>query len=612
MSQDFLAISKQDMLERGWQQLDFLFISGDAYVDHPSFATAVIGRVLESKGYKVGVICQPDWKNVNDFKLLGKPRLGVLICSGNLDSMLNKYTAAKKERSVDAYSSGGQNNRRPDRATIVYCNRIREVWKNIPLIIGGIEPSLRRFSHYDYWSDSLRRSILVDSKANILIYGMGERQIAEIADCLAGGMLVKEIKHVDGTAFMQTDAFTGDCVQLPSHEKILSNKENFATAFKLQYQEQDPIRGKTVVQRVGDNFVIQRKPAMPLTQSEIDAIYDLPYQRKYHPSYEAYGGVPAIAEVQCSIISQRGCFGSCSFCAIHFHQGRMIQARSHQSILQEAEYITKLPEFKGYINDVGGPTANFRKPSCQKQFSEGVCSDKQCLFPKPCPNLDVDHEDYMLLLQKLRSLKGIKKVFIRSGIRYDYVLEDKKNDFLQILCAHHVSGQLKVAPEHVSKKVLKYMHKPGKNKYLEFVDKYRKTNNELDKKQYLVPYYISSHPGCTLDDAIELAEFIRDTGHFPEQVQDFIPTPGSAATAMYYSGVDPFTGKNVYVTRHPYEKAMQRALLQYKNPKNYELVLAALQKAKRMDLIGFEKKCLIKPPKWDKKAISSKKKRKIY
>ena len=608
MSQDFLAISKQDMLERGWQQLDFLFISGDAYVDHPSFATAVIGRVLESKGYKVGVICQPDWKNVNDFKLLGKPRLGVLICSGNLDSMLNKYTAAKKERSVDAYSFGGQNNRRPDRATIVYCNRIREVWKNIPLIIGGIEPSLRRFSHYDYWSDSLRRSILVDSKANILIYGMGERQIAEIADCLAGGMLVKEIKHVDGTAFMQTDAFTGDCVQLPSHEEILSNKENFATAFKLQYQEQDPIRGKTVVQRVGNNFVIQRKPAMPLTQSEIDAIYDLPYQRKYHPSYEAYGGVPAIEEVQCSIISHRGCFGSCSFCAIHFHQGRMIQARSHQSILQEAEYITKLPEFKGYINDVGGPTANFRKPSCQKQFSEGVCRDKQCLFPKPCPNLDVDHEDYMLLLKKLRSLKGIKKVFIRSGIRYDYVLEDKKNDFLQILCAHHVSGQLKVAPEHVSKKVLKYMHKPEKNKYLEFVDKYRKTNNELDKKQYLVPYYISSHPGCTLDDAIELAEFIRDTGHFPEQVQDFIPTPGSAATAMYYSGVDPFTGKNVYITRHPYEKAMQRALLQYKNPKNYELVLAALQKAKRMDLIGFEKKCLIKPPKWDKKAISSKKK----
>ena len=601
MSQGFLAVSKEDMLERGWQQLDFLFISGDAYVDHPSFSVAVIGRVLEARGYKVGIICQPNWKSTSDFKQLGKPRLGVLVCAGNLDSMLNKYTAARKERSKDAYSPGGQINRRPDRATIVYCNRIKEVWKNTPLIIGGVEASLRRFTHYDYWSDSLRRSILADSKADLLIYGMGERQIVEIADCLAGGMKVVDIKHVDGTAFLQNEEnFEDVYIKLPSYEDILADKNNFAKAFKLQYLEQDPIRGKTIVQKTGESFVVQRKPAKPLTQEEIDAVYDLPYQRTYHPSYEIYGGVPAIEEVQCSIISQRGCFGSCSFCAIHSHQGRIIQSRSHESVLKEAQNIIQLPEFKGYINDVGGPTANFRKVSCQKQLKLGTCKDRQCLFPEPCPNLEADHTDYIELLNKIRSLKGIKRVFIRSGIRYDYILEDKKTNFLQQLCQYHVSGQLKIAPEHVSKKALQYMHKPGKEKYLSFIKEYKKINAQIGKKQYLVPYYISSHPGCTLNDAIELAEFVRDTGHFPEQVQDFIPTPGSAATAMYYSGIDPFTGKTLFVAKHPYDKAMQRALLQYRNPKNYELVLAALQKAGRMDLVGFDKKCLIKPPKQHK------------
>lgn len=614
MSQSFLTVSKEDMQARGWEQLDFLFISGDAYVDHPSFAVAVIGRVLEARGYKVGIICQPDWKSTNDFKCLGKPRLGVLVCAGNLDSMLNKYTAARKERSSDAYAPAGKPNRRPDRATIVYCNRIRELWKNIPLIIGGVEASLRRFTHYDYWSDKLRRSILVDTKADLLIYGMGERQIGELADCLAGGMPIADIKHIEGTCFLQTEDVPAGSVLLPSHEEILANKASFAKAFKLQYNEQDPIRGKTVAQKVGDAFIVQRKPSQPLSQSEIDAIYDLPYQRRWHPSYDIYGGVPAIEEVQCSIISQRGCFGSCNFCAIHSHQGRIIQARSHESILREAKVITQLPEFKGYINDVGGPTANFRLPSCEKQLTEGTCVNKQCLYPQPCPNLEADHKDYISLLKKLRGIKGIKKVFIRSGIRYDYIFADKNKDFMQELCEHHVSGQLKVAPEHVCKKVLDLMRKPCKEKYLKFVKEYKTINDAIGKKQYLVPYYISSHPGCTLHDAIELAEFIRDTGHFPEQVQDFIPTPGSAATAMYYSGVDPFTGKQLYVARSPHDKAMQRALLQYKNPKNYQLVFDALQKANRMDLVGFERKCLIKPPVdlRKNKHFSSPKKRKTY
>lgn len=590
-------MSKEDMQEKCWEKLDFLFVSGDAYVDHPSFAAAVICRVLESKGYKVGLICQPDWRSLNDFRVLGKPRLGILVSAGNLDSMLNQYTAAKKPRNKDAYSPGGQTNRRPNRATIVYCNRLREIWKDVPLIIGGIEASLRRFTHYDYWSDSLRRSILVDSKADLLVYGMGERQIVAIADCLAGGMPVSAIRHIDGTAFLEDDltSMTDDYITLPSHEEIVLDKKAFAKAFRLQYQEQDPVRGKVVVQKSGEYFIVQRKPAYPLSTEEMDAIYDLSYTRAWHPSYDAYGGVPALAEVECGIISQRGCFGSCAFCAIHSHQGRIIQPRSHASIIREAEIITGLPDFKGYINDVGGPTANFRQPACEKQLKAGACKDRQCLHPSPCPHLLADHRDYLSLLGKLRAVKGVKKVFVRSGVRYDYVLADKNKDFLHTLCQHHVSGQLKIAPEHVSKNVLNIMGKPGRGKFLSFAGEYEKINELLGKKQYLVPYYISSHPGCTIEDAVELAEFIRDTGHCPEQVQDFIPTPGSAATAMYYSEIDPFTGKKLYVAKHPRDKAMQRALLQYKNPKNRELVLAALEKSGRLDLVGFDKKCLIRP-----------------
>ncbi len=597
MSNGFLTISKNDMKERGWERLDFLFVSGDAYVDHPSFCAPLICRVLEARGYKVGLICQPDWRSTQDFKALGKPRLGILVSAGNLDSMLSKYTAAKKQRSQDAYSPGGQTNRRPDRATIVYCNRLREIWKDVPLIVGGIEASLRRFTHYDYWSDSLRRSILVDTKADLLIYGMGEKQIVEIADCLAGGMPIGEMRHINGTAFLQDDLadVSEEYVLLPSHEDILTNKKLFAKAFYSQYLEQDPIRGKTVVQKSRESFIVQRKPAFPLNEKEIDGVYDLPFKRTWHPSYDTEGGVPAIEEVQFSIISHRGCFGSCAFCAIHTHQGRIIQARSHASILKEAQDIIKSPTFKGYIHDVGGPTANFRQPSCAKQLQTGTCKDRQCLSPTPCPQLLADHSDYLDLLKKIRVLPGVKKVFIRSGIRYDYVLADRKTHFLRELCQHHVSGQLKIAPEHVSPGVLKIMGKPGKNKYLTFIKEYEKMNALLGKKQYLVPYYISSHPGCDLANAVELAEFIRDSGHYPEQVQDFIPTPGSAATAMYYSGIDPFTGKNLFVAKNVYDKAMQRALMQYKNPKNRELITAALEKCERSDLIGPGEKCLIKP-----------------
>lgn len=602
MSSDFLVTSKEDMQKRGWEQLDFLFINGDAYVDHPSFAASVIGRTLESHGYKVGLICQPDWRSTKEFRSLGKPRLGVLVCAGNLDSMLSKYTAAKKERSKDSYSPGGQTNRRPDRATVVYCNRIREVWKNIPLIIGGIEASLRRFTHYDYWSNKLRHSVLLDSKADLLIYGMGEKQIVQIADYLAGGIPISEIKHVDGTAYVEQnlDNLIEEYIEIPTHEDIVADKLLFAKAFVLQDKEQDSINGKIVVQKSKNVFVIQRKPSLPLSTEELDQIYDLPYKRTYHPSYEVYGGVPAIEEVQFSIISHRGCFGSCSFCAIHSHQGRIIQARSHQSIVNEAISITKLPNFKGYIHDVGGPTANFRHPSCDKQFTKGICQDKQCLHPKSCKNIDTSHDDYIDLLRSVRQIKGIKKVFIRSGIRYDYILEDKNKKFLRELCEHHVSGQLKIAPEHVSSFVLNIMRKPGKDKYLAFIKEYEKMNLLLDKKQYLVPYYISSHPGCTLKDAIELAEFIRDTGHYPEQVQDFIPTPGSYSTAMYYSEIEPVSGKKLFIAKNPLDKAMQRALIQYKNPKNYDLVLMALQKANRLDLIGLTKKSLIKPKQYSK------------
>lgn len=593
----FLPITKEDMQERGWQQLDFLLISGDAYVDHPSFGPAIISRLLEKQGFKVGIIAQPDWRSTIDFKKLGKPRLGVLVSAGNLDSMLNKFTAAKKFRSNDDYSPGGQAGCRPDRATIVYCNRIRELWKKIPLIIGGIEASLRRFAHYDYWSDSVRRSILADSKADLLVYGMGEKQITEIAAQLAQSIAVADICNVQGTCY-RTASLDGlwDYIELPDYESIHNSKTKFAKAFKIQYQEQDPIRGKTLVQPHGDVYIVQNRPALPLSSVEMDEVYDLPYQRTFHPAYAQAGGVPAIQEVKFSLVSHRGCFGGCSFCAIVSHQGRIIQSRSQESIITEAKVLIKQPDFKGYIHDVGGPTANFRLPACKHQAERGACKGKHCLAPSPCKNLETDHTDYLSLLRALRALPGVKKVFIRSGLRYDYLVAAKDEAFLQELCEHHISGQLKIAPEHISAKVLRLMGKSGKDVYLKFVKAYQQMNKAIGKEQYLVPYFMSSHPGAGLKEAIELAEFIRDLDYRPEQVQDFIPTPGSLSTCMYFTGINPLTNEKVYVAKDPLEKKMQRALLQYRNPKNYHLVYEALVKANRQDLIGYEAKCLIRPP----------------
>ena len=593
---EFLPITLDDIEKRGWNQIDFLFVSGDAYVDHPSFGPAVICRVLESKGYKVAMLCQPDWKNKQSLSVLGKPRLGVLISGGNLDSMLCHYTAARKLRKKDNYTPGGIMGKRPDHATVVYSKMAKRLWPELPVIIGGIEASLRRFAHYDYWEDKLLPSILMDSGADLLVYGMGEKQIVEIADYLAGGANISTVRYVRGTAYLCDDLenVTDEHVLLPSHEAILKNKELFARAYKLQSGEQDPFYGKVVVQQSGTKYVVQNQSTFPLSEEEMDAIYDLPYCRTYHPSYEKIGGIPAIEEVKFSIISQRGCFGSCSFCAIHSHQGRIIQARSHESILREARLISELPDFKGYIHDVGGPTANFRHAACEKQLKVGACKNRQCLFPNVCPSIDADHSDYVALLRKIRALPGIKKVFIRSGIRYDYLLADESRVFLDELCRYHVSGQLKIAPEHVSPNVLKYMGKPGKEVYLKFLRLFNKKNLEIGLKQFVVPYFISSHPGCTINDAVELAEFLRDTGHYPEQVQDFIPTPGSCSTAMYYSGIDPETGKKVFVTQNPHEKAMQRALMQYKNPKNRNLVKEALQLANRSDLIGSDSRCLLR------------------
>ena len=592
----FLPISPEEIAERGWEQLDFLFISGDAYVDHPSFGPAVICRVLEAQGYKVALLCQPDCSKAENLAALGKPRLGVLISGGNLDSMLCHYTAAKNPRSVDKYTAGGQVGQRPDHATMVYAQRAKQLWPDLPVIIGGIEASLRRFVHFDYWENKLLPSILESSGADLLVYGMGEKQIVEIADYLAGGASMEDMHYIRGTAYACDVLPEGqEYVKLPGWKAICDDKKFFAQAYHLQSREQDPFYGKPVVQRGQNKFVVQNPPVYPLTQEEMDAVYDLPYVRQWHPSYDAKGGVAALEEVQFSIVSCRGCFGSCAFCAIHAHQGRIIQARSHESIIREAKIISQLPGFKGYIHDVGGPTANFRHPSCTKQLKYGVCKDRQCLFPEPCPNIDADHSDYIELLAKLRALPGIKKVFIRSGIRYDYLLADKKQEFLDVLCRYHISGLLKIAPEHIAPPVLKRMGKPGKEVYLKFMRAYAKKNKELGLPQYLVPYFISSHPGCTLNNAIELAEFLRDIKHQPEQVQDFIPTPGSAATAMYYSGVDPATGETVFVARHPHDKAMQRALMQYRAPRNRQLVLEALQKAGRMDLVGTEPKCLIGP-----------------
>lgn len=591
----FLVTERADMEARGWAELDFVLISGDAYVDHPSFAPAVIGRYLESKGYRVGIIAQPDWNDVNAFKKLGKPRLASLVTAGNLDSMLNKFTAAKKIRREDDYSPGGEAGHRPDRATLVYSNRMKEAYRDVPLIIGGIEASLRRFGHYDYWSDTVRRSILVDSKADVLIYGMGELQIIELAEALDQNRFEESLPNIRGICYMSKEIPSIECVECPSFEEIKADKMAFADAFRIQYDEQDPFYGRPIVQKHGDRYVVQNVPALPLTQEQMDAAYNLPYTRKWHPIYDDKGGVPALSEVQFSLVSHRGCFGSCSFCAITNHQGRIIQNRSHQSLIDEAKLMINMDGFKGYIHDVGGPTANFRHLACDKQAVFGACKGRTCAAPEPCENLNTNHDDYVALLRKLRKLKGIKKVFVRSGLRYDYVLADNNKAFVKELCEHHVSGQLKVAPEHVSKRVTTMMGKAGKEEFLTFKKWFEEANHELGKKQYLVPYFMSSHPGCTLEDAIELAEFLRDQHMYPEQVQDFIPTPGSLSTCMYYTGINPLDGKPVYVAKKGRDKAKQRALMQYKNIENYYLVKEALIEANRRDLIGFGPECLIPP-----------------
>lgn len=594
MKEQYLITTKAEMDERGWAELDFVIISGDAYVDHPSFAPTVIGRLLESYGYRVGIIAQPDWNDVNAFKVLGKPRLASLVTAGNLDSMLNKFTAAKKHRRDDGYSPGGESGRRPDRATVVYANRMREAFKGVPVVIGGIEASLRRFAHYDYWSDTVRRSILMDSKADVLIYGMGEKQIREIAEALDKDQLQKRLPAIKGICYV-ANTVPENAIECPSYEAISADKEIFAKAFKMQFDEQDPYYGKTVAQGHGNRYIVQNSPALPLTQEEMDHVYSLPYTRKWHPMYDAAGGVPALAEVQFSITSHRGCFGSCSFCAITSHQGRIIQNRSHQSILDEAHRMTTMDGFKGYIHDVGGPTANFRHVACDKQLKVGACKGKTCAAPKACPQLNTNHDDYVSILRKVRNVKGVKKVFVRSGLRYDYVLDDNNKDFVRELCEHHVSGQLKVAPEHVSEHVTTIMGKANKSYFLKFKSWFDEANRKLGKQQFLVPYFMSSHPGCTLEDAIELAEFLRDQNMTPEQVQDFIPTPGSLSTAMYYTGINPLTGEPVYVAKKGRDKAMQRALMQYKREENYDLVKEALIKANRRDLIGFGPLCLIPP-----------------
>ncbi|MDN5324211.1 MAG: hypothetical protein PWQ67_2665, partial [Clostridia bacterium] len=599
----FLPITKCDMDNIGWDSLDFIIISGDAYIDHPSFGAALIGRVLLAEGFSVGIIPQPDWKNIESFKKLNKPKLAFLITGGNIDSMVNHYTAAKKRRNTDLYSPGGKKGLRPDRATIVYSHKVREAYKDVPIIIGGIEASLRRFAHYDYWENKVRRSILFDAKADLLVYGMGERQIKFIAGALQQGSTIDKLTNVAGTCYISnTLPENKDYIITASFEEVSKNKVKYAKSFMEQYHEQNPYLGKVVVQPHGDRFLIQLPPAVPLTQGELDEIYDLPFQRTFHPIYKKDGGVPALKEVEFSITSHRGCYGGCSFCALTFHQGRIIQNRSQESITREAELLTKSPNFKGYIHDIGGPTANFRWPACKRQGKLGACQHRQCLHPEPCPNLDIDHQEYLQLLRRVRSLNGVKKVFIRSGLRFDYIVNDPKETFLRELCQHHISGQLKVAPEHVSSKVLELMGKPKRNVYDKFVDKYKTINERLGRKQYLVPYFISSHPGSTLKDAVLLAEYIRDMGYNPEQVQDFIPTPGSLSTTMYYTGLDPRRMKKIYIPRSAKEKAMQRALLQFRDPKNYKLVYEALIKVGRQDLIGYSPRALIKPPKSKEKS----------
>ena len=585
------------MEERGWEQLDFVYISGDAYVDHPSFGHAIITRLLEAHGFKVGIIAQPDWKDKNSITILGEPRLGFLVSAGNMDSMVNHYSVSKKHRRTDAYTPGGVMGKRPDYAAVVYSNLIRQVYKKTPIILGGIEASLRRLAHYDYWSDKLKRSILLDSGADLISYGMGEHSIIELAEALDAGIPVEDITYIAGTVVKAKSLDSiYDAEILPSFEDLKADKMNYARSFYTQYLNTDAFNGKRLVEPYSEHlYVVQNPPATPLTQMEMDDVYSLPYQRTYHPSYEAKGGVPAIKEIKFSLISNRGCFGGCSFCALTFHQGRIVQVRSHESLIEEAKEITKDKDFKGYIHDVGGPTANFRHPSCKKQMEHGVCKTRQCLFPSPCKNLDADHRDYVSLLRKLRDIPKVKKVFIRSGIRFDYLLADKKQEFLRELCEYHVSGQLKVAPEHVAGPVLSLMGKPEHKVYEEFTRQFYKMNERIGKEQYLVPYLMSSHPGSTLKEAVELAEYCRDLGYMPEQVQDFYPTPSTLSTCMYYTGVDPRTMQKVYVPKSPHEKAMQRALIQYRNPELYDLVIEALHKAGRSDLIGFGPKCLVRP-----------------
>ncbi len=598
MAEGFLPVNRQEMQEMGMSQVDFVYVCGDAYVDHPSFGHAIISRWLAAHGYTVGMLCQPDWRQEESIRAFGEPRLGFLVSAGNMDSMVNHYTVAGKRRRTDAYSPGGRMGLRPDRAVTVYGNLIRRSYKKTPVIIGGIEASLRRLGHYDYWSDQVRRSVLLESGADLISYGMGERSILEIADALDAGIPVSEITYVRGTVFKTRDKgrIAPDALWLPSFEEIRDDKRAYARSFYQQYCNTDPYAGRQLAETYGGAmYVVQNPAAYPLSTGEMDEVYGLPYQRTYHPSYEKDGGVPAIAEIRYSLTSSRGCFGGCNFCALTFHQGRIIQARSEESILREAEGFTEEKDFKGYIHDVGGPTADFRHPACQKQLAKGACPKRQCLFPSPCPRLDADHSDYIHLLRRLRKLPGVKKVFIRSGIRFDYVLADRKSGFLEELCRHHVSGQLKVAPEHVSDKVLEKMGKPRHQVYVDFTRAYAQTNQRLKKEQYLVPYLMSSHPGCTLEEAVKLAEYLRDIRHMPEQVQDFYPTPSTISTCMYYTGLDPRTMEPVYVPRDPHEKAMQRALMQYRLPGSYQLVAEALRRAGREDLIGYGPKCLIRP-----------------
>ena len=594
---EFLPVSKADMEERGWWWYDFLLVTGDAYVEHPSFGTAVIGRVLEAEGYRVAVLAQPDWHSAEAFRAMGRPRLGVMIGSGNLDSMVAHYTAAKKRRSEDFYSPGKKAGLRPDHAVIVYANRAREAFPDLPIVIGGLEASLRRFAHYDYWDDKVRRSALADAGADILVYGMGEYATREIARRLKKKEPAGSLTDIRGTAVLVSDpsVCAYDSLTLPSFEAVSSSMTDYADATRVEYEEHDPVRGKALIQQHGNRYLIVNPPAMPLSTEELDFVAELPYTRQYHPMYEPMGGVPAIEEVKFSVIHNRGCFGGCNFCSLAFHQGRMVTSRSHESVIREVTALTRFPDFKGYINDVGGPSANFRHPSCAKQLKYGMCAQKRCLAPTPCPNIDADHSDYLALLRKLRNIPGVKKVFVRSGIRYDYMLEDKNQAFFAELVKYHISGQLKVAPEHCIDSVLDYMGKPHIGVYEKFMDQYRRLNDKYSKEQYIVPYLMSSHPGSTLQDAVALAEYLNSKGRQPEQVQDFYPTPGTISTCMYYTGLDPITMKPVYVAKSYHEKAMQRALLQWKRPDKRKLVIEALKEAGREDLIGYGPKCLVRP-----------------